>query len=387
MTRFVTKEKLNELYDGLENLGLNILYLTDWEGHRNVNVKYLTGHPVDANLFIDIQNRQTVLIPWDFQLANEYAEVDQIVDMAEFDGGVTPATAETLKSIAGSSLIKIGVLKEIPYHHVRTARDQVPNAEIVFNPQEIDSLLDELRSTKSPYEISLLQKSIKISNQLVEEMEDLLTARREIETEMDLAIFIEGQMRKLGAIGMGFETMVASSARSWQIHTYPLADPELPLYRHGLALTDFGVDAAGLTSDVTLPFIMGKMNKKMKTIVETVTMAHDEAIDALGNINFLHEVAEAAIARIETAGFKMPHGLGHGIGLTIHDSPSLRRKPTHEALLKNWVDTPLEEGMVITIEPGIYEKDVGGFRLENDVIITSKGPKVVTNSHPVFIDL
>ena len=387
MTRFVTKEKLNELYDGLENIGLNILYLTDWEGHRDVNVKYLTGHPEDANLFIDIQNRQTVLIPWDFQLANEYAEVDQIVDMAEFDGGVTPATAETLKSIAGSSLTKIGVLKGIPYHRVRTARDQVPNAEIVFNPQEIDSLLDKLRSTKSPYEISLLQKSIKISNQLVEEMEDLLTARTEIETEMDLAIFIEGQMRKLGAIGMGFETLVASSARSWQIHTYPRADPELPLYRPGLALTDFGVDAAGLTSDVTLPFIMGKMNKKMKTIVETVKQAHDEAIDALGNINFLHEVAEAAIVIIETAGFKMPHGLGHGIGLTIHDSPSLRKKPTHEALLKNWIDTPLEEGMVITIEPGIYEKDVGGFRLENDVIITSKGPKVVTNSHPVFIDL
>ena len=387
MTRFVTKEKLNELYDGLENIGLNILYLTDWEGHRDVNVKYLTGHPEDANLFIDIQNRQTVLIPWDFQLANEYAEVDQIVDMAEFDGGVTPATAETLKSIAGSSLTKIGVLKGIPYHRVRTARDQVPNAEIVFNPQEIDSLLDKLRSTKSPYEISLLQKSIKISNQLVEEMEDLLTARTEIETEMDLAIFIEGQMRKLGAIGMGFETLVASSARSWQIHTYPRADPELPLYRPGLALTDFGVDAAGLTSDVTLPFIMGKMNKKMKTIVETVKQAHDEAIDALGNINFLHEVAEAAIVIIETAGFKMPHGLGHGIGLTIHDSPSLRKKPTHEALLKNWIDTPLEEGMVITIEPGIYEKDVGGFRLENDVIITSKGPKVVTNSHPVLIDL
>lgn len=387
MTRFVTKEKLNELYDGLENIGLNILYLTDWEGHRDVNVKYLTGHPEDANLFIDIQNRQTVLIPWDFQLANEYAEVDQIVDMAEFDGGVTPATAETLKSIAGSSLTKIGVLKGIPYHRVRTARDQVPNAEIVFNPQEIDSLLDKLRSTKSPYEISLLQKSIKNSNQLVEEIEDLLTARTEIKTEMDLAIFIEGQMRKLGAIGMGFETLVASSARSWQIHTYPRADPELPLYRPGLALTDFGVDAAGLTSDVTLPFIMGKMNKKMKMIVETVKQAHDEAIDALGNINFLHEVAEAAIVIIETAGFKMPHGLGHGIGLTIHDSPSLRKKPTHEALLKNWIDTPLEEGMVITIEPGIYEKDVGGFRLENDVIITSKGPKVVTNSHPVFIDL
>jgi Xaa-Pro aminopeptidase len=83
----------------------------------------------------------------------------------------------------------------------------------------------------------------------------------------------------------------------------------------------------------------------------------------------------------------MPHGLGHGIGLTVHDSPGLRKKPTHEALLKTWVPSPIEEGMIFTIEPGIYEKDVGGFRLENDVLITKNGAQVLTNSKPVLIDL
>ncbi|MFX0123037.1 MAG: M24 family metallopeptidase [Candidatus Hodarchaeota archaeon] len=386
MTRFITNEKLNDLYDELENLKIDILYLTDWEENRNVNVKYLSGHPEDSNLFVDVKNRQTILIPWDFQIAQEYAEVDQIINMGDFEGGVIPATAETLKKIASPNP-KIGVLRDIPYHRVRTALDQVPNAEIVFDPQKIDALLDRLRSTKSPHEISLLKQSIKISNILVEEMEDRLTNRREIETEMDLGIFVESEMRKLGAFGIGFETLVASSARSWQIHTYPRADPKLSMYRPGLALTDFGVNAAGYTSDVTLPFIMGKMNKKMKLIVETVQQAHDEAIDALKGIEFLHEIADVALNIIEAAGFKMPHGLGHGIGLTVHDSPFLRRKPTHETLLKNWTDTGLEEGMVFTIEPGIYEKDVGGFRLENDVIITAKGGEVVTNSHPIFIDL
>lgn len=385
MARFVTKEKLNELYDILENIGVDILYLSDWEEHRNVNVKYLTGHPEDANLFVDVQNRQTILIPWDFQLANKFAEVNQIIDMAEFDGGVTPATAETLKSITDSNP-KIGVLREIPYHRVRTALEQVPNAEIVFKPKKIDSLLDRLRSTKSSNEISLLKKSINISNQLVEEMEDRMTTRTEIETEMDLAIFVENRMRELGAFGSGFETLVASSARSWQIHTYPRAD-QLPMFRPGLALIDFGVSAEGFTSDVTVPFIMGKMNNKMKLIVETVKSTHNKAIETLYNATFLHEVAEVAIGIIESKNYKMPHGLGHGIGLTVHDSPFLRKRPTHETLLKNWTDTPLEEGMVFTIEPGIYEKDVGGFRLENDVIITSTGPEVVTNSRPLFIEL
>ncbi len=386
MTRFVTKEKLSRLYDELESIGIDILYLTDWEENRNVNVKYLSGIPEDANLFIDVQNRQTVLIPRDFQLAEKYAEVDQLIDIAEFEGGVEPATSETLKHIS-SSKPKIGVLKEIPYHRVKTVREQVPDADIVFNPKEIDSLLNNLRSTKSSYEITLLKKSIKISNQLVDEMEDILTSENEIKNEVDLAIFVETQMRKLGAQGVGFETMVASSARSWQIHTYPRADPKVPLYRPGLALIDFGVDAEGYTSDVTLPFIVGSMNKKMKTIVETVQQAHDEAINALKDKHFLHDIAKVAFNIIETAGFKMPHGLGHGIGLTVHDSPFIRRKPTHEPLLKNWIDTELEEGMVFTIEPGIYEKDVGGFRLENDVIITAKGAEIVTNSHPIFIDL
>ena len=385
MARFVTKEKLKELYDILENIGVDILYLSDWEEHRNVNVKYLTGHPEDANLFVDVQNRQTILIPWDFQLANKFAEVNQIIDMAEFDGGVTPATAETLKSITDSNP-KIGVLREIPYHRVRTALEQVPNAEIVFKPKKIDSLLDRLRSTKSSNEISLLKKSVNISNQLVEEMEDRMTTRTEIETEMDLAIFVENRMRELGAFGSGFETLVASSARSWQIHTYPRAD-QLSMFRPGLALIDFGVSAEGFTSDVTVPFIMGKMNNKMKLIVETVESAHNKAIETLKNATFLHEVAEVAIGIIESKNYKMPHGLGHGIGLTVHDSPFLRKRPTHETLLKNWTDTPLEEGMVFTIEPGIYEKDVGGFRLENDVIITSTGPEVVTNSRPLFIEL
>lgn len=386
MTRFVTKEKLSNLYEELKNIGIDILYLTDWEENRNVNVKYLSGIPEDANLFIDVQNRQTVLIPRDFQLAEKYAEVDQLIDLTEFDGGVDPATFETLKRIS-SSKPKIGVLKEIPYHRVKAVLDQVPDAEIVFNPKEIDSILNKLRSTKSSYEIALLKKSIKISNQLVDEMEDILTTGNEIKNEIDLAIFVETLMRKLGAQGIGFETMVASSARSWQIHTYPRADPKLPFYRPGLALIDFGVDAEGYTSDVTLPFIMGNMNKKMKTIVETVQQAHDEAIDALKDKNLLHDIAKVAFDIIESAGFKMPHGLGHGIGLTVHDSPFIRRKPTHEMLLKNWIDTELEAGMVFTIEPGIYEKDVGGFRLENDLIITAKGAEVVTNSHPIFIDL
>ncbi|MHA1237195.1 MAG: M24 family metallopeptidase, partial [Candidatus Hodarchaeales archaeon] len=343
------------------------------------------GHPEDATLFLDVKNRMSTLIPCDYQLALSYSEADRIINIEEY-GGLVPATIDVFADSVSSNA-KIGVTGSIPYSEVKSIKETVPKCEIIFNPASIDSLLDGLRATKSPFEISEMKKSIKISNQIVEEIKESLNNKNKIQTEMDLAVFVESRMRELGAFGVGFETLVASSARSWQIHTYPRADPNQSIYRPGLALIDFGVKGTDLTSDVTLPFIMGSMNKKMKTIVETVQQAHNEAIDALSEVEFLHEVAKVAVKIIEEQGFHMPHSLGHGIGLTIHDSPKLRLKPKHKSLLKSWVPTKIEEGMIITIEPGIYEKDVGGFRLENDVLITKNGPQVLTNSEPVFIDL
>ena len=386
MARFITKDKLKILYDSLETLGIDFLYINDSEMSRNVNLKYLTGHPEDATIFFDVENRSSTLIPWDYQLSMIYSEADRIINIEEH-GGLVPATVDVFKE-SSSSNAKIGVTQSIQYSKVKSLMESVPNCEIVFDPTSIDSLLDNLRATKSPNEITQMEKSVKISNQIVEEIKEVLSYKNHIKTEMDLAVFVESRMRELGAFGVGFETLVASKARSWQIHTYPRAAPDQSMYQHGLALIDFGVKGIDLTSDVTLPFVMGDMNKKMKTIVETVQQAHNEAIDAISDSEYLHQVAKIAVNIIEDQGFHMPHSLGHGIGLTVHDSPMLRLKPTHESLLKTWTPTKIEEGMIVTIEPGIYEKDVGGFRLENDVLITKNGqPKVLTNSEPVYIDL
>ena len=387
LPRFVTNDKIDNLYDSMEAIGIDVLFITDSEDHREVNMRYLTGHPEDASLFVDIKNRQTILVPWDFQLAQKYAEVNQIVDVAEYNGSVIAASAEVIKSIISSNS-RIGVLRSIPYYFLKTIVDQITEPEIIYDPMNIDNKLDELRATKSPDEISKFQKSFHISNQLVDEIENNLMNKwdRSSFREIDLAIFVESRMRELGAMGVGFETLVASSARSWQIHTYPRAHPELPLYRNGLALIDFGVEGDWLRSDVTIPFVMGTKTDKMKKITEVVEEAHYSAIDALKELTYLHEVADVAVNIIEHAGFSMPHALGHGIGLTVHDSPGIRKKPVHEALLASWKEIYIEEGMVLTIEPGIYEQDVGGFRLENDIIITSKGPEVVTNSRTIVID-
>ncbi|MHA1330114.1 MAG: M24 family metallopeptidase, partial [Candidatus Hodarchaeales archaeon] len=292
MVRFITKEKLTQLYDSLESNGIDILYIYDSENHREINLKYITGHPEDATLFLDIKNRQTILIPWDYQLAEKYSEADTIVDVSEYNGSVIAATVETIKNIVETKP-KIGVLHSIAYSSVRSILDKVDDADIIYDPLKIDRVLENLRSTKSSLELNLLQKSFDISNKLVDEMSDNLVNKWDKKNfrEIDLAIFVEGRMREIGAEAIGFETLVASSKRSWQIHTYPRADTKLGLYRKGLALIDFGVKAEDFTSDVTLPFVFGKKNAKMEKIVETVRNAHDEAIDALNELTYLHEVA------------------------------------------------------------------------------------------------
>ena len=83
MVRYITEDKLNVLYDSLEQINLDFLYISDTEPHRNVNLKYITGHPEDASLFIDVKNRRTILIPWDYQLAQTRSEADEIINATE----------------------------------------------------------------------------------------------------------------------------------------------------------------------------------------------------------------------------------------------------------------------------------------------------------------
>ena len=129
MARFITKDKLKILYDSLETLGIDFLYITDSEASRNVNLKYLTGHPEDATVFFDVENGRSTLIPWDYQLAMIYSEADRIINFEEH-GGLVPATVDVFKASISSNA-KIGVTRSIPYSNVRSLKDSVPKGEII----------------------------------------------------------------------------------------------------------------------------------------------------------------------------------------------------------------------------------------------------------------
>jgi Xaa-Pro dipeptidase len=151
-------------------------------------------------------------------------------------------------------------------------------------------------------------------------------------------------------------------------------------------LIDFGAKYEGYHSDITVPISFGQLSDEQLKIQELTRKSYDAAIEAIDVGVPLWKIHEAAVSVIEEGGYFMPHSLGHGLGLTTHDAPTIGRKPIHPARLKNWTEIKIENGMVFTIEPGVYKEGLGGQRLENDVLIWNDKVEVITKSRFITIE-
>jgi Xaa-Pro dipeptidase len=178
----------------------------------------------------------------------------------------------------------------------------------------------------------------------------------------------------MGAEGMGFETLAAGPTRSFGIHAFPTFTAG-PFANMGLSILDFGARFEGYTSDVTMSFVDEAIGLEQKTMIELVEEAHSIAIAACGpGVPFL-KVATLVDDLFKKAGWSMPHSLGHGIGLDAHEAPALSMRALPNACM--------EPGQIITVEPGLYDSERGGVRLEDDVLITNNGAEVITHSRIV----
>ena len=236
---------------------------------------------------------------------------------------------------------------------------------------------------KTPEEIRFLKRSCSISNSCIPLIEKSL---KEGVTERELARRVRRHMLKQGA-RLSFQTLVGSGPRSAMVHTSPhVTDQKIG----GIGYIDFGAKYKGYHSDVTVPYAVGKIGRKEEKIIETGLAAYKLALSSVRIGEPCWKVQERVDAFLKSKGYVMPHAVGHGIGRKIHERPTIlmARRKLRGKRLKRWErikKVVFKPNMIFTIEPGIYVKNVGGFRIENDVLLTSRGSEVLTKSRLIRI--
>ncbi|MHA1611412.1 MAG: M24 family metallopeptidase [Promethearchaeota archaeon] len=375
--RSITEEKFERLLEFMQKEEIDVLIIADNEDARDVNLQYLSGHPMDGNLVIT-NSGETALFPWDMALAKAEAQVDEIIDSTDYNYNTTLAFKAYVEKHIKKPNKTVGVFNIFPFSSVVRMEEMIPGLKFHREPIKFSKFVADLRATKSIKEIDLLRKAADIGTDTIKDIKNFIQNASD-ETEKDLSFFVLNKMAKRGAEDLAFPTLVGNGNRAHMLHCHPSASNE-KLATPGLGVIDFGAKYKGYHSDITVPFSFGELNPTQLKMHELTFKAHDAAIDILEVGVPLWKVHQTAQDILTEGGFPMPHSLGHGLGLTVHDSPFLSRKPTDEFSLKYWKEVTLEEGMVFTIEPGAYKLGFGGHRLENDVAVVNGKIEVLTKS-------
>ncbi|MCL6445814.1 MAG: aminopeptidase P family protein, partial [Alicyclobacillus sp.] len=227
-------------------------------------------------------------------------------------------------------------------------------------------LTSELRARKSADELAIIRKAARIADAA---FDHILGYLRPGLTELEVALELEVFMRKQGATGAAFTTIVASGVRSALPHG---TATEKPLEHGDLVTFDFGAVVDGYVSDLTRTVVLGKPSAEQQRVYQIVLEAQERALAALNAGCTGRDMDSVARSFIADQGYgdAFGHSLGHGIGLEIHEAPRLSKTSTDL----------LEAGMVVTVEPGIYLPGWGGVRIEDDVVIEAGRIQLLTHA-------
>ena len=226
--------------------------------------------------------------------------------------------------------------------------------------------IETLRLVKDAGEIALIKKAITIAETAMETVKPMLVPGTR---EQDFALELEFAMRKLGASGAAFDTIVASGTNG--AHPHHHAGPR-PLVSGDFVTIDWGATVDGYNSDITRTYAIGAVTEKQREIYGIVLEAQQRAIAAIAPGRTGKEIDTVARDYIAEHGYgeAFGHSLGHSLGRSVHDGPGFSVRS--DTLI-------LSPGMVMTVEPGIYLEGWGGLRLEEDVLVTDYGCEVLTH--------
>lgn len=223
-------------------------------------------------------------------------------------------------------------------------------------------LTEGLRAVKTPDEINKIQKAVDVIEVVMRETAAYIEPGI---TELDISRFVRDQVMRYGAEDVSFTPLIASGPNGSMPHH---RISRRKIRRHEPILVDIGAKVDGWCSDMTRIFFCGKPDEKVARIYQIAKEAMFKAMDAIKPGVTWASVDTAARDHIEDFGFVLPHSTGHGIGLAVHERPTIGYQYTDEVLV---------EGMVVAVEPGIYPEDTGGLRLENMIVVTNDGYRLM----------
>lgn len=270
---------------------------------------------------------------------------------------------------AGLAGKRVGLsTRDLSYAGYLAIQDYLERIPATGRPEFVPAkgIIEKLRRQKDPEELTLLQRAIDISDAAFEQLEAMLTPEM---TEMQAADLFAANVKAAGGEDISFPTIVAGAPWGAMPHANPRAEP---LGADRPVVIDMGARYDGYCSDLTRTVVIGRPDAKFREIYGIVVEAQQAAIEGIEpgmKASDAHLLAQDVIA---AAGYgeRFGHGLGHGVGLDVHEDPYLGTSS----------EDVLEEGMVFTIEPGIYLPGWGGVRIEDIVVLENGRPRVLSHA-------
>lgn len=342
----------------------NVKWLTGWEDvfdDEPAHLAFVT--PKTAVLHTDSRYADACRVAAD---AGEWTVDEERMTHARWAATSFAAFHEAQGAQRGRDLCGFGIEDSMELGEFRRLEEAFAAADWSPTFVETADAVKRLRAVKDEAEIERLRAAQAITDAAFEHIVGFMRVGM---TEREVAFELEQTMRKMGAEDLAFASIVASGANGASPHSIP---GDRRLEDGDLVVMDFGARARGYCSDMTRTIAVGHATERTRAIFDAVRAAN-ETVEAMLRPGVTgraaHERAEYVLAEHGFAG-KMGHGLGHGVGIDIHELPVL--SPRNEA--------PLEAGNVVTVEPGVYLRGEAGCRLEDFGVVTADGFEVFTAS-------
>ena len=331
------------------------------------NVRYLCGFSGSAALLVVEPHRTTLFTDsrYTFQAREEVA------------GAAVHIAKRGLLRAAGQALRTTRVRRRVAYSTTHTAVAEKlaleANAGSRIRWVSDENVIEKLRAVKDPEELAAISEAAILISNVFQQVVPLVKPGV---SELDLAAEIEHRIKSGGGSGPSFETIVASGPRSAWAHARPTPKP---LRKSELVVFDQGAIIRGYCSDMTRTVHVGEAAARTRSLYHAVLEAQQAAKQAVrpgAKAGDVDKAARAALKRQKLDRY-FTHSTGHGLGLEVHELPRLGKGD----------GTVLREGMVLTVEPGVYLEGVGGIRIEDDVVVTATGYSDLTSAPRDFLEL